>query len=241
MIKKDIRDILIYLGVSVKRFLVYLLLNLLTFSFVLLFMFGILMASYRWLARPIHMLLFLLAAMLFYCLIRNTLMFKLKWTLVHGFSVYLKNAQHYPFSDVSEESFQSQASSKENRRFLGDAKAELKKAGMRWVSKDIAVALAIGFTGRLNLVLEKFPDLPVKCRQHSIRYVLVKMLVFVLGLIPFALLSFLLTMGTRSGLTVLVYALGILFAYFLFAAVLEPMLSLFVFKRIFEDYSSRGT
>lgn len=232
MTESGIKDVLVFLGLTNRRFLLQLLFNFLTLLFIILVLFAIFIINFRFVVGPIPILLFLTAAMLFYFLMRSKFIFKQKWMLFLGFSRYLANNQDTLPDGRAEKRFSTLLALKDIRIRLREVKLELNKSGQKWVSEDIALALAVGLSGSLIQQMEKSHVSPHTLTRDSIRYFVVKFLIFISCLIPFAIISFLFTIGIQPGLTYLVYALGFLFAYFLYVAIFDPIVSLFIHRKI---------
>lgn len=241
MTKEDMRDIFGYLGLSIRRFSIYLLLNFIILLSILILLAVIFVVDFRFLSRPVNLVLVLLAALAGYALARNTIMRSQKWMLGLGFFAFMRETGsgraslqvgNMPGSTVITGSL---------RESLKSVKSALKKSGLKWVSTDLAAALSAWSVDEPDLNPEALPDFGRFYRQVANRYFLGRILVFTLCLIPFALLSLLLTIGTHTGLVHLVFAMGFLFAFFLYAAVFEPIFWFFICRRIHSISTSRGT
>jgi hypothetical protein len=241
MIKKDIRDILVYLGLSVRRFLIYLIINFFTFFFVLLLLFAIFIARPAFFSRPINMFLFLITAMMITVLMRSTLILKQKWMLGLGFFSYLRLFPDSAFPKLPEPPSSLTVSLKDIRRHLKDTRSDLKQSGAKWISRDMTMAVALMFPRGPGHSRGKIRDLPGKWRHDACRYFLLKLFIFLLCLIPFIILSLLFSIGIHPALIYLVYSLGFLFATFLYAALFELIFFFFVYRKVFQNYFSEGT
>ncbi len=114
---------------------------------------------------------------------------------------------------------------------LKQVSQSLKEMGYRFRSHKLLAALTAevtaGNTMRSPLELKKGKKL-------ILAYFFLQCLVVLLVWLPFALISFLFTMGLSSHLKFLIYLLSFFFVYFLNATIIDPMVALLVQKRITE-------
>jgi hypothetical protein len=115
------------------------------------------------------------------------------------------------------------------RQIAGELRKTIKKKGIRFMSKKIVAALtALQAEGN-----EEFsPENMGKLRYTAVTLFMLRLAILLMMWLPFALLSFLFTSQSSASVQFLIYLLGLFFVWFLDAAFLDPIIALLVQKRV---------
>lgn len=126
------------------------------------------------------------------------------------------------------------------REITGTVRSILSKQGVRMVSLKLILALAaMEINNRENREKENPATPSIDQVQWSHlktiprAYQFFQLGIFLALLIPFMLISFLITMGTPLALRWLIFPLGFFVVYFLNAGIVDPLIGLMVQKRVY--------
>jgi hypothetical protein len=239
---KDIKDILVYLGLSFKVFLIQLSFHFLSLLLLVVLIFSVFLFYYKLLTRTVVFILLFCLILMVHHLLKNKLLLKQHWVLMTGFASFLKNpARFVSIPEKEKESIQA-LSPVEIRSGLKGTRAVFREKGARIYSKKLLWSVA---SLRQSVCHDFVPDHDMGKRMKRVawKYFIIKILFFLMLLIPFILISILFTMGLRVELKFLIVLLGFGFVYFLNAAISEPLFYLLVQQKIFNMVSqfSQGT
>jgi hypothetical protein len=115
-------------------------------------------------------------------------------------------------------------------------KSDLKPKGLTLFSKTFVISLI------MTLISPEHPfewnrGITENLKKSVLKIYLLNLLIFFIILIMFILISFLLTIGIHLELKYLIFFIGFLFAYFLHAALFDPIVSLMIQKQTYLSVS----
>ncbi|MCU0286607.1 MAG: hypothetical protein MUF15_09425, partial [Acidobacteria bacterium] len=222
---------------SMGSFLVYLALNL--FYFFILISLSIMMfvlgyiSNIQWL----FMVFVVVIIPLFFWLLRVVFL-KKRLALNIDFNHFLlrleKNEHEVDNGNLDKLEFPGDL-----KKLFKEIKSSLKKNGIKCIPTKLVTVLAaahIGEHGKTKDLEEKeqlsYGEHCQRWQRDAIRLSLLEALAFIILFIPFGLISFLFTLGMSSSIMQLIYAMGFLFAWFLHAGIITPIVGLIMQGKI---------
>lgn len=213
-----LKEVLIFIGFSFRKFLANFLFALVYFFSVIFLTVFVFLFSVRTFDNYYLFIAYLVLLIIVHVQMKRTFFLKRQLYLNVGFVDFLQEENKV----VSEAS----AAPGLSLKTLKDIKTELKKEGSGLISKELLAAIAalrVKHEG-LSFAGEKLN----KLKKTTLKYICINIIFFIIVLVPFALISFLFTRGFVPGVQLLVYLVGFLFVCFLNAAVFEPVIYLII-------------
>lgn len=228
----DLKDVLAYLGISFRVFLIQLFFHFLCLFMLVVLLFLIFLFYHRLFTQPAVVVFLFVAVLLAHHLIKNRVLSRQQWALITGFAHYLADTEHLVPASFHWGKSGPGVSLVEIRSKLGRTRNDFRNTGIGVVSRKLLwTVTSLRHTVSHNWV----PDhqWAKRVRKITCRFFFLKALLFLLLLIPFAGVSILFTVGVRPELKLIVFLLGVSFVYFLNAAIIEPVFYLLVEKKVF--------
>ena len=224
--KKSIQDVIVFLGSSIRFFALYMLINFLILTLLMAFTLVIFHLQIRYLhSFKLFLILVFFSFILIRCL-QIWVLFKKHLILQYAFLTYRKNGQ-------AEWHFKNPSQSLKD--FIKETKHRLQPLGSGIFSGSLAKIYSV-----LLLVLnEKGAPTEEKVRtsrQWIVRSFLGQIFVSMILLLPFALVSFLLTVGIDFQLRLVIFIVGLWFVWFLYMALVNPIFRLLLVDKIYQQY-----
>lgn len=216
----EIKDILIFISFSFRRFFTNFMLYLAYFFPVLILIVFVYFFSLRRFGNCCLFIIVLVILMIVHLLIRKKLFLKRQLILNLMFVDFLKNKDKTDFTLTAAEDL--------SLKKLPETKTGLKKEGAGFISHKLLLAVA---AVRLK---EKEDAAPLsrekleKLKQSVLKYNFFGVLIFFILLVPFVFISFLFTRGLAVSIQMMIYLLGVFFVYFLYSAVFDPIIYLII-------------
>ena len=214
----ELRDVLIFVGFSFRRFFF-------NFLYYMIYFFVVLFATvflFFYFVRTLESY-YLFAGYMVLLVIVNSqiekyLFSKRQLALNLILCDFLENKE--------KKDFVPRAPGSLSRRQLKEIKARLKEKGVGFVPDKLLLAAAalLEKWGESFLSGEKLRTL----KQAAWRYLMIEFGIFLIILVPFMLISVLFTAGFGANIRVLICVMGFLFAYFLNAVIIDPIISLLI-------------
>lgn len=228
----DFKDILLFLSLSLKIFLGFVLINLFYLLLSVLVILGLFMASPMLLIHPLFLLIMLICIVFFHFILKKGFLYKYQWMLNFRFTDFLA-AGSLPNHEISTESDSiSKLPVEMIKKKFQAVKSDLTPGGLPLISKPVVLLMAM-----IQLSVKPTSDKKVGITEpigkHVWRHLLLNLLAFLMLLIPFFLISLLLTIGIQWQLKYLIFFMGFLFAYFLYTALFAPIISLLIQRQIY--------
>ena len=224
----DLRSVLLFLSYSMGPFMLLLLFNLFYFLVVITVTVG--MFYFAFTSGNSQVFLIYLSAVVVINFALSRVVF-LKWRAglnVH-FIHFLSRLEKGGAGDLKA------APKKVNlpaslRQTFREIRENLKTKGVAHISYRLLIVLTADYvTGKKAFPADVYAFR--RLRRQGLRLYLYELIGFFVLLVPFAVISFFLTMGMASAVKVLVYALGFFFAWFLHAGLVRPIVSLILQRR----------
>lgn len=234
----DIKNILIFLSLSLKVFLGFVLFNLLYLLICIIAILVIFIASPALLIHPLFLLLLLTGVILCHFILKKGFLFKYQWMLNFKFTDFL-TGESSPDNTVSTEydSVLKLPVKKIKKQFQA-VKSDLKSRRLLLISNPVILLMAITQMS-IKHTWDKEADIAEPIRRLGWRYLVLNLLAFLMLLIPFVLISILLTIGIQWQFKYLIFFLGFIFAYFLYSALFVPIVSLLIQRQIHISFLER--
>ncbi|MCK4835386.1 MAG: hypothetical protein KAT17_02050 [Candidatus Aminicenantes bacterium] len=229
---KDIKDILAYLGLSFKSFLTQLFFHFLSLFLVVVLIFSIFLFYYKLLTRTAVIFLLFFFILILHHVLKSSFLIKQQWILNTGFAFFLKYQGMLPQPTGQENDSINRLSSGQIRSWLKSTHDDFVEKGVRVFSKKLLWSVStLKRTVCYDFILDK--ETGKKMQQITMKYFFIKVLIFLMLLIPFVMISVLFTIGLQIELKFIFVLLGFCFVYFLNAAIFEPIFYLLVQRKIF--------
>jgi hypothetical protein len=196
------------------------------------------MASPVLLNQPLFLLVLLIGMIFFHFFLKKVFLFKYQWMLNFRFPDYLARKSS-PDQEISikYDSMVKLPVDKIKRQFQA-LKIELTSHGLALISNPVILLMVMNRMSDKNHSNQKM-DFTDIIRKYVWRHILLNVLVFFMLLIPFILISLLLTIGIQFHFKYLIFFLGFIFAYFLHSALFAPIISLLIQKFDYESVVDR--
>ncbi|MFC2155886.1 hypothetical protein ACFLRB_05305 [Acidobacteriota bacterium] len=224
----ELRDILIFLSVSFHRFFLNFLLYSGYFFMVVVLTAFAFFFSLRTFGNYTLFIAVMAVLIVIHFLVKQRLFRKRQLRLNLLFVEFLKNKGRQDITPVEPKEF--------SLKKVKKMKSGLKKEGAGFISNKLLLALTALQTGGGDDTWAKRKLR--KLKTVTLKYIFIDVMVFLIILIPFALISFLFTKGLGVGIQLLIYLLGFLFVYFLNSAVFDPIVYLIIQAHAYR--ASRG-
>jgi len=233
---KDIKDILVFLSLSLKIFLSLVFFNLLCLLISIIIIVGLFFVSPAPMSHSGSLLLLLISIIAFHIAFKNIFLFKYQWLLNFRFIDFLGNnpSLNPPISTDYDRGLKLPI--EEIKSQYKAVKSGLKPRGLALFSKMFVISMI------MTLILTEHPfnwnrGITENLKKSVLKLYLLNLLIFFMILVTFILISFLLTIGIHLELKCLVFFIGFLFAYFLHAALFDPIVSLMIQKQTYLSVS----
>ncbi len=233
---KDIKDILVFLSLSLKIFLSLVFFNLLYLLISIIIIVGLFFVSPAPMSHSGSLLLLLISIIAFHIAFKNIFLFKYQWLLNFRFIDFLGNnpSLNPPISTDYDRGLKLPI--EEIKSQYKAVKSGLKPRGLALFSKMFVISMI------MTLILTEHPfnwnrGITENLKKSVLKLYLLNLLIFFMILVTFTLISFLLTIGIHLELKYLVFFIGFLFAYFLHAALFDPIVSLMIQKQTYLSVS----
>jgi hypothetical protein len=234
----DLKDILIFLSLSLKFFLGLVFFNLLYLFLCVMAIFGFFLASPSLLNRPEFLLILLAGIFVFHIILKNKFLFKYQWMLNVRFADFL-TGKLSPSQETSTEYDSLSKLPVENiKERIPGIKSAFRSRELALILKPVILLTAIT-RQVIKSSREPEADISDSIRKQMRRYFLWNLLAFLVLLIPFISISILLTFGIQWPLKYLVFFLGFTFAYFLHNALFRPIILLLIQRRLYVSVFNR--
>lgn len=233
---KDIKDILVFLSLSLKIFLSLVFFNFLYLLMSIMIIFGLFFVSPAPMNHLGSLLLLLISIIASHIVFKNIFLFKYQWLLNFRFINFLgNNPSPNPQITIDYERGLKLPIEEIKSQYKA-VKSGLKPRGLALFSKMFVISLI------MTLITREHPFNWNRCITENLKKCILKLyllnlLIFFMILVMFTLISFLLTIGIRLELKLLIFFIGFLFAYFLHAALFDPIVSLMIQKQTYLSVS----
>lgn len=230
---EDIKEVLIFIGYAFSQFLRHSLYYTVYFLLVLTVTISLYFLNYRFFDHFYPFIVYLVILILVNFWLKKSLFLKSQLQLNLLFIHYLENK-----GDLGRENLVGflKKRSRINRKTV---KESLKSGRLEFLSDKLRLAAAafhLGITGdQAEAVGFPDDDRLNRLENLTLKYMLIESIIFLLLLIPFALISFLFTRGFAFRIQFLVYLLGVLFTYFLHTTIFDPLFYLILQKKFCEE------
>lgn len=222
----DIKDIFIFLSFFYKRFLIGFFYYSIYFVAVIISTLLIFFINYRYSNNNMFFIVFLFVLIIGDYFLERYLFLKNKYDLNMAFFNYLNKKKD--FSDTV---------NKDWRIELKKTKQELKDQNIKIYSRKILCAISV--IKRENNALS-FKE--IKNSMGLIwKYLFYELFIFIVILLPFAIISFLFSSGfvIKGSVNFLIFTLCFIFVYFLETSLIKPIFYLIIQKKLYKRiYSS---
>ncbi len=222
----DIKDIFIFLSFFYKRFLIGFFYYSIYFVAVIISTLLIFFINYRYSNNNMFFIVFLFVLIIGDYFLERYLFLKNKYDLNMAFFNYLNKKKD--FSDTV---------NKDWRIELKKTKQELKDQNIKIYSRKILCAISV--IKRENNALS-FKE--IKNSMGLIwKYLFYELFIFIVILLPFAIISFLFSSGfvIKGSVNFLIFTLCFIFVYFLETSLIKPIFYLIIQKKLYQRiYSS---
>ncbi len=218
----DIKDIFMFLSFSYKRFLIGFFYYSIYFFAVIISTLLIFFINYRYLNNNMLFIVFLFVLIIGDYFLERYLFLKNKYDLNIAFFNYLNKKKDFSDTVVN----------KDWRIELKKTKQELKDQNIKIYSRKILCAISV--IRRENNV---FPFKEIKNSMGLIwKYFFYELFIFIVILLPFAIISFLFSSGfvIKGSVNFLIFTLGFIFVYFLETSLIKPVFYLIIQKKLYE-------
>jgi len=221
----DIKDIFIFLSFSYKRFLIGFFYYSIYFFAVIISTLLIFFINYRYLNNNMLFIVFLFVLIIGDYFLERYLFLKNKYDLNMAFFNYLNKNKKKDFSDT--------VVNKDWRIELKKTKQGLKDQNIKIYSRKMLYAISV-IKSKNNDVL--FFDEIKKSMGLVWKYFFYEFFVFIVILIPFAIISFLFSSGfvIKGSVNFLIFTLGFIFVYFLETSLIKPIFYLIIQKKLYQ-------
>ena len=214
----ELRDVLIFLSVSFRRFFLNFLLYSGYFFVVVVLTAFVFFFSFRTFGNYTLFIIVLAVLVVMHFIVRKRLFLKRQLRLNLMFVEFLGKKDRQDFSPVEAGKFLLKK--------VKEVKSGLKEEGAGFIPDKLLLALTALRTGGEDRSFT-IGELK-KLKAATLKYIFMDALIFLIVLIPFALISFFFTKGFVVSIQLLIYLLGFLFVYFLNSAVFDPILYLII-------------
>lgn len=219
----DIKDIFIFLSFFYKRFLIGFFYYSIYFVAVIISTLLIFFINYRYSNNNMFFIVFLFVLIIGDYFLERYLFLKNKYDLNMAFFNYLNKKKD--FSDTV---------NKDWRIELKKTKQELKDQNIKIYSRKILCAISV--IKRENNALS-FKE--IKNSMGLIwKYLFYELFIFIVILLPFAIISFLFSSGfvIKGSVNFLIFTLCFIFVYFLETSLIKPIFYLIIQKKLYEQH-----
>lgn len=229
---EDLKDILIFIGLKPRIFLINLLWYFLLFFLVIGLTIVMFFLNYRFIRNSLFFGLFVLLLFFTNFILKKSFYLKNQMVLNEHYLNYLKNK--ISPDKVLESGYVHKGDLlnkvKKSNALMGQT---LKKSRAGYLTRKIFLALStLNLTNRQLTVFP--PEFIKKIRLLIRKQVVIEMSLIGSLLLPFALISVLLSWGLWPGLKLLIFLMAAIFVYFLYSSLFEPIVFLYIQKKIFE-------
>ncbi len=233
---KDIKDILVFLSLSLKIFLSLMFFNLLYLLMSIMIIFGLFLVSPAPMSHSGSLLLLVISIIASHIVFKNIFLFKYQWLLNFRFIDFLSKNPSPNQQIPTDYECGLKLPIEEIKSQYKAVKSGLKPRGLALFSKIFVISLI------MTLISPEHPfnwnrGITENLKKSVLKLYLLNFLIFFMILATFTLISFLLTIGIRLELKLLVFFIGFLFAYFLHAALFDPIVSLMIQKQTYLSVS----
>lgn len=222
----DIKDIFIFLSFFYKRFLIGFFYYSIYFVAVIISTLLIFFINYRYSNNNMFFIVFLFVLIIGDYFLERYLFLKNKYDLNMAFFNYLNKKKD--FSDTVNKNWRIE---------LKKTKQELKDQNIKIYSRKILCAISV--IKRENNALS-FKE--IKNSMGLIwKYLFYELFIFIVILLPFAIISFLFSSGfvIKGSVNFLIFTLCFIFVYFLETSLIKPIFYLIIQKKLYQRiYSS---
>lgn len=232
----DIKDILVFLSLSLKTFLSLVFFNLLYLLMSIMIIVGLFLVSSAPMSYSGSILLLLIFIIASHIAFKNIFLYKYQWLLNFRFIDFLGNNPSLNPQIPTDYDRELKLPIKEIKNQYKAVKSGLKPRGLALFSKTFVISMI------MTLILTEHPfnwnrSVSENLKKSILKLYLLNLLIFFMILVMFILISFLLTIGIHLELKLLVFFIGFLFAYFLHAALFDPIVSLMIQKQTYLSVS----
>lgn len=232
----DLKDILVFIGLNTGIFIK----NLLWFLLVMFIVIGLTMVifymNFRFIKNNLFIGFFILILLILNYYLKKILYLKNQAVLNSRFCKYLKNSTDLNTSDVSGNEYVSDSFFVDLKKIFSQRSQHLKESGFHLITRKVLLALSILSLAN-NKSLRLTQDVSDRLQTLIRKQVFIEVSLIGMILLPFALISLLLSIGLWSGLKCLIFVLAYIFVYYIYSSIFEPILFLFIQKKVYEIYS----
>jgi hypothetical protein len=221
----DIKEVLVFISFVFKRFFINMAVHLLYLIVVLGITIPVFFLGYKTFKNHYAFIGFLVALVIINTRIRKFL-FKHQLFMNAHFVLFLDDRETYMQSG---EKTPLPGDLKQN---LDKVRNAIKTQGIGRVSRKLMAALTAMMINREQFNIKEYVS---HGRTVILAYFFFQLVMIMLLWIPFALVSILFIGNLSASVQYLIFLVGFFFVYFLNAAIIDPLMSLMVQKRLHEN------